>query len=210
MAVPRDPALKAMQVVGERQTSFGYLRRQTWTDPVAIDADRILNDQATSASVVTTVTSFLAQPDFARKITVTPGGTTTDVPAGDVTITGTNIRDEEITDTITFAANATAAGSTTKAFKTVTEIEFPIQDGAGATYDVGVSDALGLDRCMNGDEVVLVTIDGVQETTRPTVTANSTDVSKNTIDSNTALDASVDVVVAFFSTEKTNKVGASS
>lgn len=187
----------------EFQTSKGYIRRQVWSAPVAVDADRLLNDQETSDSVVTTVTSFLAQPDFARKITITPGGTTADVPAGDVTITGTNIRGEAITDTITFLANATGAGSTTKAFKTVTEIEFPVQDGAAATYDVGVSDALGLDRCMSEAAVLDAYADGVRETTAATVTFHATDVSKNTVDPNTALNATLDLSVVFVATEIT-------
>ena len=185
-------------------TTKGYIRRQVWDAAVALDADRLLNDQATSNSVITTVTSFLAQPDYARKITITPGGTTGDVPAGDVTITGTNIRDEVITDTITFAANATGAGATLKAFKTVTSIVFPIQDGASATYDVGVNDALGLDRCMDGDNVTILTCDGVYEATRPTVTFSTSDVSLNTLDPNTATNASRDFIAYFISNEVRN------
>lgn len=205
---PRQPGDTSKSIRGETQSAFGYLRRQVWTDPVAVDDDRILNDQATSNSVITTVSSgFLAQPDFARKITVTPGGVTADVPAGDVTINGTNIRGEAISEALTFLANATGAQTTTKAFKTITSIVFPIQDGAGATYDVGVTDALGLDRCMNGNEVILATLDGTYETTRPTVTAHATDVSKNTVDPNTALDGSKDLAVVYVSTEKTQKLG---
>lgn len=207
MSQPRQPGFK-QQVQEANMLGFGYLRRQAWTDPVAVDADRLLNDQATSDSVVTNATTFLAQPDFARKISVTPGGTTASVPAGDVVITGTNIRGEAITDTLTFAANDTAAQISVKAFKTVSNILFPVQDGAGATYDVGVTDALGLDRCMSGNEVILVTLDGTYETTRPTVTADADEVEKNTVDPNTALDASKDVIVAYVATEKTTKVGS--
>lgn len=201
----RQPDEKLPHIVGEVQSAFGYVRRQKWTNPVATDADRLANDVATSDSVITTVTSFLAQPDFARKITITPGGTTTDVAAGNITVTGTNIRGEVITEDVAIAANASAAVVTTKAFKTVTSVVFPIQDGAAATFDIGVNDALGLDRCMAGNEVMLATADGVYETTRPTVTFNATDVSKNTIDLNTALDASVDVVAVYVSVEKTGK-----
>ena len=204
--LPRPVGSTQRKIVGELQSSFGYMRRQTWTNPVATDADRLKNDQATSASVITTVTSFLAQPDFARKITVTPGGTTADVPAGDVTITGTNIRGEVITDTITFAANASTVGTTLKAFKTVTSVVFPIQDGAAATYDIGVNDALGLDRCMTADEVQSASMDGTYEATRPTVTYHASDVSKNTVTPNTALDASKDLRVVYIATEKTDSV----
>jgi hypothetical protein len=202
---PRQPGSISPTVVGEVQSAFGYLRRQKWTNPVALDVDRILDGQATSDSAITTVTSFLAQPDFARKITVLPLGTTASVPAGDVTITGTNIRNEVISEAVTFAANATTEQVTTKAFKTITSIVFPIQDGAGATYDVGVNDALGLDRCMSANEVLRATMDGVIEGTLPTVTFNATDVSKNTVDSSTALNAALDLAVVYIATEKTGK-----
>lgn len=194
-------------VFDEIQVAQGYLRRQKWTDPVAVSATRLKTAQATSSSVVTVVSSFTAQPDFARLITVTPGGTTADVPAGDVTIVGTNIRGEAITDTITFAANASTVGTTTKAFKTVTSVTFPVQDGAAATYGIGVSDAMGLDRCMSEAAVVDAYIDGVRETTAATVTFHATDVSKNTVDPNTALNASRDLVVSYISTDTTSKAG---
>lgn len=200
---PRQPGEKFK----EPQSSFGYLRRQKWTDAIAALATRLKTGQATSASVVTAVTSFSAQPDKPRTITVTPGGTTADVPAGDVTIVGTNIRNEAITDVVTFAANASTVGETTKAFKTVTSVTFPVQDGAAATYDIGVGDKLGLDRCMQGNEVLRATIDGVIEGTLPTVTFHATDVSKNTIDTNTAYNGSRDVVALYVSTERTSNNG---
>lgn len=202
--LPRDPGMKGREL----QSAFGYIRRQKWTNAVALSLTAMKTGQATSASVITTVTTFDLQPDFARCISVDPGGTTADVPAGDVTVNGTNIRGEVISDIITFAANATAAIATLKAFKTVTSVVFPVQDGAAATYDIGYTDAMGLDRCMAGNEVILATMDGVYETTRPTVVAHATNVSNNTIDPNTALDAGKDLVAVFVSTEKTNKVGS--
>jgi hypothetical protein len=201
---------KGRQVFSDIQNANGALRRQKWTDAVATSATRLKTAQATSASTTTAVTSFTLQPDFARKIRVTPGGTTADVPSGDVTIVGTNIRDEALTDTVTFAANDTGAQDTTKAFKTVTSVTFPIQDGASATYGIGVSDALGLDRCMSEAAVIDVYANGVRETTAATVTYDSSDVSKNTVDPNTALNASIDFVAIFVSTELTSKSGSTS
>jgi hypothetical protein len=201
---------KGRQVFSDIQNANGALRRQKWTDAVATSATRLKTAQATSASTTTAVTSFTLQPDFARKIRVTPGGTTADVPSGDVTIVGTNIRDEALSDTVTFAANDTGAQDTTKAFKTVTSVTFPIQDGASATYGIGVSDALGLDRCMSEAAVIDVYANGVRETTAATVTYDSSDVSKNTIDPNTALNASIDFVAIFVSTELTSKSGSTS
>jgi hypothetical protein len=201
---------KGRQVFSDIQNANGALRRQKWTDAVATSATRLKTAQATSASTTTVVSSFTLQPDFARKIRVTPGGTTADVPTGDVTIVGTNIRDEALTDTVTFAANDTGAQDTTKAFKTVTSVTFPIQDGASATYGIGVSDALGLDRCMSEAAVIDVYANGVRETTAATVTYDSSDVSKNTVDPNTALNASIDFVAIFVATELTAKSGSTS
>jgi len=205
MNLPRQPWEKYQ----EGQSSFGYLRRQAWTDPLALSTTRLTTAQATSAAI-TTVTTFTAQPDFARQITILPGGTTADVKAGDYVITGTNIRGEVISDTLVFADNATVAQTSIKAFKTVTSIVYPVQDGTAATFAVGINDALGLDRSMNANEVILVTVSaGTFETTRPTVTFHATDVSRNTIDPNTALDAAKDVTCVFVSTERTTKQGSS-
>jgi len=202
MNLPRSPWEKYQ----EGQSSFGYLRRQAWTNALALVTTRLTTAQATSAAI-TTVTTFTAQPDFARLITILPGGTTADVKAGDYVITGTNIRNEVISDTLVFADNATAAQTSIKAFKTVTSIVYPVQDGTAATFAVGMSDALGLDRAMAGNEVLRATIDGVIETTLPTVTFHATDVSRNTVDPNTALNDAKDLVVVYISTEKTKKLG---
>jgi len=107
-----------------------------------VDPDYLLADQATSASVVTVVTAFLASmtaTDICSQITVLPGGTTADVPAGDVTIVGKDANGAAITEALTFLANATTEQVTVKAFKSVDSVTFPVQDGAGATYDVGLA-----------------------------------------------------------------------
>ena len=160
----------------------------TAAQAAASDADGILNDQATSASVVTTVTTFLAQPPYPRNLTITPGGTTADVPAGNVTVTGTNYANEVISEDFAFLANATAATVGAKAFKTVTSIVFPIQDGAAATYDVGFGEKLGLPFKSAYNAVLGATFDGVRETTFPTVTLSASALESNTIDLNSSLD----------------------
>lgn len=197
------------QDLPDRQSSNGYIRRQKWTDAVATSATALKALTATSSSVTTTITPT-SQPDFARLVSVTPGGTTADVAAGSYVLTGTNVRGETITDTLTFAANDTTKQVSVKAFKTVTSLLCPIQDGAGATFSIGVEDAMGLDRCMSEAAVVDAYIDGTRETTAATVTFNASDVSKNTVDPNTALNASRDLSVVFVSTEKTDKAGSSS
>jgi hypothetical protein len=196
-----------ISVIGDMQSSHGYLRRQHWTNALATAATRLKSGQATSSSATTVVTSFTAQPDFARVISITPGGTTADVAAGNITVAGTNIRDEVISEDVAIAANASTAVTTTKAFKTVTSVTFPIQDGSGATYSIGITDAMGLDRCMSEAAVFDAYMDGTRETTAATVTFSASDISKNTVDPNTALDGSKDLTVAYMATEVTLKNG---
>lgn len=184
----------------EFQSVNGYIKRNAWVDAAAVAAANLKALTASSSSVATTITG-ISSPDYARKISVTPGGTTADVKAGSYVLTGTDIRDQVITDTLTFADNDTVKQVSVKAFKTVTSLLVPIQDGNGATFSVGVEDAMGLDRCMSDAAVIDAYIDGVRETTAATVTFHATDISKNTVDPNTALNAARDLAVVFVSTE---------
>lgn len=192
----RQPDEKLPHIVGERQSAFGYIRRQVWTNPVLLDADGLLDGESVNGAAHT-VTSFLNTLDFPRKLTLVASGATTD----DCVITGTNIRDEVITETI--ALNGTNTVTTTKAFKTVTSIALP--QVAGETVDFGWSSALGLDRCMAANEVVLATVAGAYETTRPTVSYDADEVEKNTVLMNTALDGAKDLTLVYVSVEKTGK-----
>jgi hypothetical protein len=51
---------------------------------------------------------------------------------------------------------------------------------------------------------------GTRETTAATITYDSSDVSKNTMDPNTALDGTKDFSVIFVATETTAKAGSTS
>lgn len=191
----RQPGDKQKQILPEVQSAWGYLRRQIWTHPAATDADGVLNDQALDGS---TVIEFLNEIDLPRCLTIVASGATTD----DVVVNGTNIRDEVITETLTLNGTTPVAG--TKAFKTITSIVLPTVNDT--TVDVGWNDAMGLDRCISGNEVILATVDGVYETTRPTVTFDADEVEKNTIDFNTANNASKVYRVVYVATEKTSHV----
>lgn len=115
------------------------------------DDDYLLADQATSATVVTTIdeqNGFLNPMDgndptdatetMIGKVVVTPGGVTADVPAGDVTVVGLDLEGVEQTDLITFLENASTAVEGAVVFQKVISVSFIVQDGAGATYDVGL------------------------------------------------------------------------
>jgi len=161
--------------------SQALLEKETYSTPVAADQNRILSAQATSASVVTTVTSFLAQPDVCRQLVVdASNGTAADVAHGAVTVTGTNARGQSMTEDFNFAANEGALKTGAKAFCSVTSIEFDVQDGASATFDVGVNNTLGVKRCVDdAGSFAWFTYGGALEATRPTISADATAVELN-------------------------------
>lgn len=199
---PRQPGFNQPQVGGEIQSAYGYIRRQKWTNPIVGAADSV-HAAITLLTTVQNITTAITNPDFPRIISIKgakAGGSLT----GNVVITGTNIRNEVITDTIAINTNDSEVMGV-KAFKTVTNIALPVRATSGDTVTVGMGDALGLDRCMNGDEVIMMTADGVYETTRPTVTFDVDEVEKNTVNPNTTINGAVDFVVDFVSTEKTSK-----
>lgn len=136
---------------------------------------------ATTAPVTYTATSITTQPDVARAITVDPTGTTNDVAAGSVTITGTDIAGNSISDAVTFIANATAAQTTTKAFASIATISFATQDGTGAKFDIGVANKFGLKQKFKDDAFILIGLfDGVDELSSATKAVSSTELSSNT------------------------------
>jgi hypothetical protein len=164
------------------QSKAGYVRRQKWTHP-ALGSTTAVHAAINSAAVVTT---GITNPDFARVLTVVGAGSGHNA-AGTVTINGTDIRGNTIADTLTLNSNTTVVG--TKAFKTVTSIDFTAVTGndANNTVAVGTGAPLGLDRLMDADEYINGSVDGVFEGTRATVAVDSTDISKNTVSFNTAL-----------------------
>lgn len=86
-----------------------------------------------------TVTTAITNPDVPRIVTIK--GSAAGM-AGDVTITGTNINDEVVTDTI--ALNAATEVLGVVAFKTVTSFALPVLTTAGDTVSVGTGKKIGL------------------------------------------------------------------
>lgn len=143
-----------------------------------------------SASAAVEVTTAITNPPCPRNLVVTPGGTTADVAAASITIEGTNIADEKISEDFAFLANATAATTGALAFKTVTKITIPQQDGAGATYQIGFGELIGLPVMLAAKPLTFVLDDGVIMTA-PTFVVDADEIEKNTIDINGSLNGSV-------------------
>lgn len=167
-------------------------------DIAAVDEDATgLGAVASSNTVVTVVdVSAIEQPDMPRCVQINPNGTVADVAAKSITITGTNILDEPITEDIALAENQAhdtiSVGS--KAFKTITGISIPTQDGAAATFLFGYSKKIGLPYKRAHYPVIWATAAGTKEATLPTLAASATAIESNTISFNTAPDGSKDFV----------------
>jgi len=128
------------------------------------------------------ITEGLKNPPQARNITATTDGTAGDIGAVAVTVHGTDIGDQVISEQLPyFTANNKTTVTGVKAFKTVTKVELPAHDGAAATTAIGFSDIFGLPIKMT-DNMVRVAFGGAWEASAPTIVKDATEVCKNTID----------------------------
>jgi hypothetical protein len=109
---------------------------------------------------------------------------------GDVVITGTNYADEEITETIALSGATAVIGN--KAFKTVSQIDLPVQTNeSGDTVSIGYGEKIGLPYLLSHNTVLAAYLDNAKEATAPTVTVSASDIESNTIDLNSALASKV-------------------
>lgn len=133
--------------------------------------------------------------DVPRNLVITPGGTTADVAASSITITGTNVEGKVITEDFAFLANATDPTVGNKAFKTVTGISIPQQDGAAATFAVTTGAKLGIGmRNLSSMPIKVLTRSaaGVEALEDAAASAfSSSAVESNTVTTTTTMDGAV-------------------
>jgi len=157
------------------------MEHDQWVNPAAASATLLKSGAAISSTAATTITSFAAQPDFARNITLTPTGTTANVAAGTAVVTGLNIFGKTISENFSISSTQSTATTGNKAFKSVSSVVFPQASGTGVTLSIGSGTKLGLRRCMaqTGDYDWSV-YGGAYEATRGTIAANATAIESNT------------------------------
>lgn len=174
------------------------LEHVTLTAPVAASSTLLKNAAAANNGASTTISSFSAQPDVARNIVITPGGTTANVGAGTAVVSGTNVFGKSISENFTISAAQSSASTGSKAFKTVTSVVFPATTGASVTISVGTGSKLGMPRCLNhAGEYVFSEFAGAYDSTRGTMAVNATAVESNTFIPNSSLDGSSNVDVFY-------------
>jgi hypothetical protein len=181
-----------------KPASQQMIERLILTTPVVANATRLKGLTATSSTLVTTISTFTAQPDVARNIVITTGGTTADCKAANVVVNGTNYFGSVISESFAITDNQAGATTGAKAFKTVTSVVIPAQDGAGCTYSVGIGSKLGLKSCMaSADYFLHAGLGGVKETTAPTIAADSSHTEGNTATLNGTLDGTKNVTLFY-------------
>jgi hypothetical protein len=109
------------------------------------------------------------------------GGTLT----GTVTIDGTDVDDNVISEDVTL--NDDADVQTDKCFKTVTSIDLPVQVTEGDGIAIGTVAKIGFPVLLTKNTIYMALVDGAQDTL-PTVTVHATDVAQVIIEPNTAPD----------------------
>jgi hypothetical protein len=189
---PKNIKLGQTTQTGVKRLAVDALSTVKYTVTPDAEGRDAIHAAVTLGVAAQTITTAITNPDVPRTLSVTgvAAGDPAAGGAGAVLITGTDIADEVITETITAVAGQTVAG--TKAFKTVASILFPIGTG---TISVSVTDVLGLPACLPFNTVLYAYLNEAREGTAPTVTVSSTVVALNTVDLNSALDGSaVDVV----------------
>ena len=198
VAYAKTDAFSSAGVLAKR--AFALIFARTAAEATA-GSTTAVHAAVTDTGVAQTVTTGITNPTCPRNITATAAGTAGDVKAIQVIITGTNINDEVITETLSaFTADSNSNNTVTgnKAFKTVTSIYIPAHDGTGATTAIGYGEKLGLPWKLSMNTNFRTHLGGTLEGTAATVATSSSALESNTIDLNSSLNGSA--VVAYFLT----------
>lgn len=151
---------------------------------------------STVCGIAATTLVPTAQPDVPRVVTLTSGGTAGDIKAVQAVVTGTNMADEVITETMPiFTVDQATTVTGAKAFKTVTNVVVPAMDGAAAEVSIGYGAALGIPYKMAyATDVLKCYFAGAVETISAQ-TVSATVLESNTLTTTTALDGAKDLVI---------------
>ena len=190
---PKNPALGQViqSDVAANNPDRGFIAHLEWTALEALAAlttgiHAAVTDNGSQQEITTGITN----PVVPRSITATSGGTAGDIKAIQVTIVGTNILDEVITEVLPiFTVDSATTVEGSKAFKSVTSITIPAHDDTGATTAIGFGDKLGLPYMEEEIPCIAAFLNSVLEGTAAAITSSATAIESNTIDLNTALDA---------------------
>jgi hypothetical protein len=140
------------------------------TTPVIGTATRTHAAVLLVQTVTQDITTGITNPDYPRILTVKGNGSNV---TGNVVITGTDINDAALTETIASSGASEVLG--TKAFKTVSNINLPpYAVGGTESISIGVGNKIGFPIAVpNASTVVAKTFDGAVDSTTVTVGATA-------------------------------------
>ena len=182
--------------------SFGYTETRK---KVAAASDNAVHDGITTSASGQLVTTGITNPDVPRALRLTFSGTTGDFAASTVIVHGTNVEGKPIQEEFVLSANQSADIEGTKAFKTVTQIDVPAQDGTAGVLDVGYNNKLGVNHRLFVDETTVKVYSATDVASRipptlqaaPTVVANDNSVESNTVEPAVAPDGSTFLTIIY-------------
>jgi len=194
---PKNPALGQVvqSDVADDHPDRSFIAHIEWTaaEAATADIDGVLAAQTDlGTGGARTVTTGFTDPPCPRNITATVDDVTgddADIKAVQVVVTGTNMLDEEITETLpAFTLNTAGSVAGSKAFKTVTQVVIPAGDTPyDVTTAIGFGDILGLPYAEEEIPCIAAYLNSALEGTAATITASATAIESNTIDLNSAL-----------------------
>ena len=180
---------------------FG-VHAQRWLAPDAPAVATVLA-ATTLTTVAQTITTGITNPDFPRALVAKTTKAGASMAGKLVTITGTDIRGNVISDIITCGDNTTEIG--TKAFKTVSSIVLPTRVTSGDTISIGISDKLGLEVIPYLAVAITAHHGATLEGTLPTVTVGAT-IDLCLADFNSACAADHDQHIVVYTAERPKRL----
>lgn len=183
--------------------SIGYTETRK---KVAAASDNAVHAGITTSASAQSVTTGITNPDVPRALRLAFGGTTGDFAASTVVVHGTNVEGKPIYEEFAVSANQTADIEGNKAFKTVTQIDVPIQDGTAGTLTVGYNNKIGVHHRLYTSNTtakvftstsVASRIPPTLQSTAPTIAANENSVELNTVTPATTPDGTTFLTIAY-------------
>jgi len=195
MGSPRENVANIPYLV---QTGFGVnIQRILWWRYVISAANAeapsatAIHAAITMTAAAQTITTAITNPKAPRTISLVAGHAS---EVGVVTIYGTNINGDPISEAITLTGTDAVVGA--KAFKTITSLAIPARTQATTpTVTIGTTDAYGLPLCLPAAACVYASYHaGTLEGTAATVTVDADEIEKNTVDQNSASNADHELI----------------
>ena len=167
------------------------IRKHVFAAPAAANNTGIHAAITLPTSGTTVVTTGLTNPDVPRTVRL-KGNATTVQGLTPVVVTGTDWKDQPLTENVTMGGAFATPTDTVNAFKTVTSVTVPTRGASGDTISVGFGPSLGVGSYLDAYSFLPFTSSLITS-----YTYDSAVISKNTVLLAATLDGSTDQCVFY-------------